>query len=143
MKYEVSPVTGQKIDRKEHSDNAPASYSSPSSRYKLALKVHAAPNCPKCSGTGYIGKYKALEGGRCFECLPDRLWNDMRGECVLIGTDDVTGEIKCHIRRVASGVYPKGGYIVTPPDEHPPLIPAIIFSTEEEACRYASAEYGI
>lgn len=48
---------------------------------RIDLKAYlislANPSCIKCSGSGYIGKYQHVEGGRCFECLPDRRWNSL------------------------------------------------------------------
>lgn len=44
------------------------------------LRTLANPGCEKCDGTGYIDRYKAVEGGRCFECLPDSRWNKLVAE---------------------------------------------------------------
>lgn len=42
---------------------------------KYSFKSLANPFCSKCGGTGYIGKFKWNCDGRCFKCIPDRVWN--------------------------------------------------------------------
>lgn len=139
---EIDKTTGQRVDYKEHNDNAPPSYSAPSALFKSALAAHANRLCSRCSGTGYIGSFKSTSAGRCFLCLPDERWNALLGEFKLTGTDDNSGEDKCEIRFVKSDVYSSNGYIVTrvglPPIESTP-----IFSTIEEACKFASEVYGV
>ena len=33
------------------------------------------PNCSRCDGTGYLGKFKHVSSGRCFRCIPDGRWH--------------------------------------------------------------------
>lgn len=126
----------------EHNDNAPPSYSAPSALFKSALSFNANKNCSRCSGTGYIGAFKSIAGGRCFRCLPDELWEALLGELKGTGTDDTSGKHVCDIRHVTSDIYSSTGYIVTraglPPTENIP-----IFSTLEEALEFAKDVYGI
>lgn len=30
----------------------------------------ANPYCSRCGGSGYIGRYRHVENGRCFRCFP-------------------------------------------------------------------------
>lgn len=71
--------TGQKVDGRAHNDNAPAKYSAPSQSFKNALAGYANPFCSRCGGTGYIGRFKGVCAGRCFKCIPDRVWEQMQG----------------------------------------------------------------
>lgn len=139
---EIDKVTGQRVDYKYHNDNSPPTYSAPCSLFKSILRFHANPNCSRCSGTGYIGNFKSIAGGRCFQCLPDEWWNGLLGELTFTGTDHNSGEPVCEIRLVSSRVYSSTGYIVTkvglPPTESTP-----IFSTVEEARNFASGVYGV
>jgi hypothetical protein len=138
----INKITGQRVDHKEHNDNALPSYSAPSSLFKNSLRFHANQNCSRCGGTGYIGSFKSTAGGRCFQCLPDEWWSSLLGKLELTGTDDNSGEPLCEIRLISSNVYSSDGYIVTniglPPIETTP-----IFSTIEEACNFASGAYGV
>lgn len=34
----------------------------------------ADPECGRCAGTGYLGRYHWNCEGRCFACLPDARW---------------------------------------------------------------------
>lgn len=70
------PLTGQTI-HVSHRGNSPPRYSEPSFEYKQALKRCADKNCVACQGTGYRGKFRYLEGGRCFKCIPDTRWNNL------------------------------------------------------------------
>ncbi len=137
----IDKVTGQIINYKDHNDNAPPSYSAPSNLFKNALQFYANSDCSNCRGTGYIGNFKHISGGRCFQCLPDKYWNNLLGELKGTGTDDKTGEVLCEFRFVSSEVYSSAGYIVTRIGIPPVNI--IIFSTEEEAVRCAIEMYGI
>lgn len=139
---EIDKVTGQVIDYKEHNDNAPPSYSSPSAIFKSALRFHADKNCSRCRGTGYIGSYKGFSGGRCFLCLPDDWWNNLLGEVVLTGTDNNSGEPVCEIRFVSPKAYSTSGYVVTKVGI-PPTYGLKIFPTIEDACKFASEVYGV
>lgn len=135
-------ITGQKINYKEQNDNAPPNFSAPSSLFKNILNFHANKNCARCSGTGYIGDFKNISGGRCFHCLPDERWNELLGELRLTGTDNNSGESICEIRFVSSNIYKSNGYIVTKVGL-PPTGGTQIFSTVEEACKFASEIYGV
>lgn len=42
--------------------------------WKAYLKAHAEPDCARCQGTGYVGRYREIENGRCFLCFPDSTW---------------------------------------------------------------------
>lgn len=42
---------------------------------RARLKAHADPSCLRCGGEGYLSRYKENEGGRCFLCLPDSIWD--------------------------------------------------------------------
>ena len=139
---ELDKVTGQRIDYKERNDNAPPAYSAPSTPFKNTLGFHANPHCSRCRGTGYIGSFKSISGGRCFQCIPDARWDDLLGELVLTGSDDNSGQPMCEIRYISSKEYSSSGYIVTkvglPPIENTP-----IFSTIEEARKLASQVYRV
>ncbi len=87
---EIDPITGQSIDYQENKDNSPPRYSAPDIRYKLALKYHANQECSRCGGSGYIGQFKHISAGRCFECLPDSIWESRFGEQIATGVDDYT-----------------------------------------------------
>ena len=41
------------------------------------LQTFANPSCGRCSGDGYIGRFKTTEKGRCFKCFPDSRWNKL------------------------------------------------------------------
>lgn len=139
---QIDKVTGQTIDYKDNNDNALPSYSAPSAMFKSVLRFHAAQNCSRCGGTGYIGSYKNFSGGRCFLCLPDDWWNSLLGEVVLTGTDDNTGEEVCEIRQVSSKAYSSPGYVVARVGL-PPTNDLRIFPTIEEARKFASEKYRV
>ncbi len=67
--------TGQWIDYRERNDNAPARYSAPSADFKAILAGYANPYCTRCSGKGYIGRFKHVCAGRCFKCISDTAWD--------------------------------------------------------------------
>ncbi len=138
----INKVTGQRVDCKEHNDNALPSYSAPSVLFKNTLCFHANPRCSRCNGTGYIGNFKNTAGGRCFQCLPDERWNRLLGELILTGTDDISKEPVCEIRLVSSEIYSSTGYIVTRV-ELPPIESTPIFLTLEEARCFASKAYKV
>ncbi|MYZ52449.1 hypothetical protein [Malikia spinosa] len=139
---ETNKVTGQKVDYKEHNDNAPPRYSAPGALFKRVLRFNANKNCSRCSGTGYIGNFKNISSGRCFECLPDIRWNELMGNLAATCTNDETGETLCEIRYVSPSAHSSTGYIVTnielPPAENTP-----IFSTIEEAYEFAKKLYKV
>ena len=139
---EIDKITGQIVDYKETNDNAPPSYSAPSAAFKSALRFHADGNCPRCRGTGYIGSYKNFSGGRCFLCLPDDWWNCLLGEVILTGIHNNHGESVCEVRFVKSPAYSIQGFIVAKVGI-PPTNTSKIFSTVEEACKFASEVYGV
>ena len=41
------------------------------------FKSLANPYCADCRGTGYIGTFKHICNGRCFQCIPDHRWNQL------------------------------------------------------------------
>lgn len=41
---------------------------------KAFLRSWANVGCERCGGTGYIGRYKTVERGRCFTCFPESRW---------------------------------------------------------------------
>lgn len=139
---EIYKVTGQRVDHKEHNNNAPPTISAPSEYFKAILYFYANKNCSRCRGTGYIGDFKSTAGGRCFQCLPDERWNGLLGDLILTGTDDKSGESLCEIRFVSSKAYSSTGYIVTKVGLPPIEIP-LIFSTVDEARKFASEMYGV
>jgi len=139
---ELDKVTGQKIDYKEGNDNAPPAYSAPSALFKNTLGFHANPRCSRCRGTGYIGSFKNIAGGRCFQCLPDERWEDLLGKLILTGRDDNSGQPVCEIRYISSKEYSSSGYIVTRVGL-PPIENTSVFSTIEEACNLASQVYRV
>ena len=47
---------------------------------KYSFKSLADPACQRCSGTGYIGKFKWNCSGRCFKCISDSRWDQLRIE---------------------------------------------------------------
>lgn len=138
----LDKVTGQKVDYKERNDNAPPSYLAPSELFRSVLRFHANQNCSRCSGTGYVGSFKSIAGGRCFKCLPDEYWNALLGELMCTGIDDLSGEPVCEIRLVSSKFNSSNGYMVTrfglPSTESTP-----IFTTVEQARDFASEVYGV
>ena len=73
MKYHNSS-TGQWIDSRDHNDNAPPRYTAPSSSFKKMLAGFANPYCQRCSGTGYLGRFKHICAGRCFKCISENEW---------------------------------------------------------------------
>lgn len=40
----------------------------------------ADPECGRCAGTGYLGRYRWNCEGRCFACLPDVRWYPLLDE---------------------------------------------------------------
>jgi hypothetical protein len=138
----IDKVTGQRVDYKDHNDNSPPTYSAPSTKFKSVLRFHANLNCSRCGGTGYIGHFKNISGGRCFHCLPDERWNYLLGEIRDTGYDDKTGEPVCQIRFVSWEKYSSTGYLVTEIGL-PPIGKVLLFSTIEEARSHASVVYGI
>lgn len=46
---------------------------------RLLWRQSADPQCTRCSGTGYLGRYRWNCGGRCFGCLSDALWPPAQG----------------------------------------------------------------
>lgn len=67
-------LNGQSVDYRDSNDNAPPRYSAPSTDFKAALAELANPNCSRCRGTGYLGRFKHICAGRCFQCVPDSAW---------------------------------------------------------------------
>lgn len=63
--------TGQRIDSRDHNDNAPARYSAPSAKFKEILAGYAKRYCRRCGGTGYLGVFKHVCAGRCFKCISE------------------------------------------------------------------------
>lgn len=45
---------------------------------KAFLRSWATVGCERCGGTGYIGRHKTVERGRCFKCFPDSRWETLR-----------------------------------------------------------------
>lgn len=72
--------TGQRVDSRDHNDNAPARFSAPSANFKDILADYANPYCSRCSGTGYIGVFKHVCAGRCFRCIPETAWEHAQEE---------------------------------------------------------------
>lgn len=72
--------TGQRVDSRDHNDNAPPRYSAPSENFKGILAGYANPYCSRCSGTGYIGVFKHVCAGRCFKCIPETGWEHAQQE---------------------------------------------------------------
>jgi hypothetical protein len=72
--------TGQSVDDRNHNDNAPSRYSAPSANFKNILAGYANPYCSRCGGTGYIGRFKQVCAGRCFKCIPEKIWEQMQEE---------------------------------------------------------------
>lgn len=137
----IDKVTGQRINHKTHNDNSPPSYSAPSQSFKSTLQFFAYSKCFKCSGTGYIGDFKNIVGGRCFKCIPDSRWNALLGKyCGTVSTDD-TGEHVCEIRYVEFNEYSSKGYVVTPLGLPPTIVE--VFSTIDDALLYANELYGL
>lgn len=52
----------------------PPRYSVPSSSFKKILAGLANPYCERCRGTGYVGRFKHICGGRCFKCISENEW---------------------------------------------------------------------
>lgn len=72
--------TGQRVDSRDHNDNAPPKYSAPSAKFKRVLASNAKRNCSRCSGTGYIGRFKHIRGGSCFKCISDTVMEHAQQE---------------------------------------------------------------
>ncbi len=130
----------QKIDYKERNDNAPPRYSAPDAEFKAALSYYADPYCSRCRGTGYIGTFKAIASGRCFQCLPEDRWTRLLGELVATGTDDRTGYSVCEIRKIWDQNNSRMIYAVVRP-ELPPTTDTAIHLTEGEALAYARTKF--
>lgn len=135
-------ITGQNIDYKENRDNSPASISAPNAHFKAVLEYYAHKNCSRCGGTGYIGRFKHCDGGRCYQCIPDQRWEILLGEVHLIGHDNDTGEPVCEIRYMTEEVCTKSGFIVA--DVGLPHIGEFeVFDTKEAACEAARKLYNV
>jgi hypothetical protein len=72
--------TGQRINCRDHNDNAPARYSAPSAIFKEILAGHANRYCRRCGGTGYLGVFKHVCAGRCFKCIPENVFEQAEEE---------------------------------------------------------------
>lgn len=138
----LEKITGQIVDYKVHNENAPPSFSAPSSSYKNVLKSHSKESCSRCDGTGYISTFKSTSAGRCFKCLPDNYWGSLLGETKAVGTNDKTKEEVCEIRYVTEKVYSESGFGVFEVGV-PPVGEFELFPTYEEAIIYAKQHYNI
>lgn len=137
---DTDKVTGQRIDYKEGNDNSPPKYSAPNASFKEALSHFANRWCGRCRGTGYIGGFKHVVGGRCFKCLPDDYWNRLLGACHATGMDNDGNEF-CEIRHFEEDVWGKAGFIAANIGL-PPVGEFYIFDSFEEACEHAKNKYG-
>lgn len=137
---EIDKITGQYIDCKEGNDNAPPSYSAPSSLFEQTLSFFANKECSRCGGTGYIGIFKRISGGRCFECIPDDHWNKLFGDFRATGTDR-NGNPVCEIRYITECTKP--GFFVAEMNALPSIVEFETFDTFEKACEYAINKYGV
>lgn len=72
--------TGQRVDSRDHNDNAPPRYSAPSANFKAILAYYADQNCRHCSGTGYLGRFKHVCAGRCFKCIKENVFEQAQEE---------------------------------------------------------------
>jgi hypothetical protein len=72
--------TGQRVDSRDHNDNAPPRYSAPSAKFKEILAYYADQNCRHCSGTGYLGRFKHVCAGRCFKCIKENVFEQTQEE---------------------------------------------------------------
>lgn len=72
--------TGQRVDGRDHNDNAPARYSAPSAKFKEILALYANRYCSRCGGTGYLGVFKHVCAGRCFKCIPENVFDQAKEE---------------------------------------------------------------
>lgn len=72
--------TGQRVNSRDHNDNAPARYSAPSGNFKAMLASYAKPYCSRCGGRGYIGVFRHVCAGRCFKCIPETVWERAQAE---------------------------------------------------------------
>lgn len=72
--------TGQRVDSRIQNDNAPARYSPPSANFKEILAGYAKRYCDRCSGTGYLGRFKHVCAGRCFKCIPENVFERAQEE---------------------------------------------------------------
>ena len=72
--------TGQRVNSRDHNDNAPARYSAPSVNFKEILAGYAKRHCGRCGGTGYIGRFKHVCTGRCFKCIPENVFEQAEEE---------------------------------------------------------------
>lgn len=136
----IDKVTGQYIDYKESNDNAPPSYSTPSRQFKQLLSFFANEECLRCRGTGYVGNFKSTEGGRCFKCIPDRIWGKLLEVICATGTDD-NGNLVCLIGR--SKEFTKPLFFVAEIGRLSPIVESETFDTFDKACEYARNKYGI
>lgn len=137
----LDETTGQRIDHKSHNDNAPPRYSAPGAAFKEALSYYSNRSCSRCRGTGYIGQFNWNAGGRCFQCISDQRWTALLGKFQATGIRDDAGEV-CEIRHVSKDAYGYDGFVVAPIGL-PPVGEFCIFDTYEEACEFASEEYGV
>lgn len=137
----VSKVTGQQIDHNENKDNVPPSYSAPSDFFKNTLSYFSNKDCSRCAGTGYIGKYKHIVGGRCFQCIPDEAWGKFLGTVYATGIND-NNEPVCEIRYLTKDVCDEPGFMVAAVGL-PPLGEFDTFDTYDEALEYAKLKYSI
>ena len=72
--------TGQRVTGRDNNDNAPARYSAPSAKFKEILAGYANRYCNRCGGTGYIGVFKHVCAGRCFNCIPENVFKQAEEE---------------------------------------------------------------
>lgn len=77
MKYRDN-LAGQWVDACDHNDNAPFRYSAPSAIFKELLASLAHPGCKNCSGAGYLSRFKHVCSGRCFQCISDSVWSQIK-----------------------------------------------------------------
>ena len=141
-RMDVDKVTGQRVNYKENKDNAPASYTAPNQIYKETLSFHSNKECEYCLGSGYIGRFKHICGGRCFRCLSDDYWNLLLGELKGTGIDKDTKEPVCEIRYITAETYSEKGFGVFSIGL-PPIGEFEIFSTYEEAVEFAYQKFNL
>ena len=139
--YKIDQETGQRIDYNENKDNVPTRYSAPSREFKDKLKYFADSDCSRCGGTGYIGRFKSIEAGRCFACLPDYYWEQLIGETHHTGVNPETNEAEYQIRYFSEEAYDGSGYGIFEVD-FPPTSEFESYSTLEDAFESAKDKFG-
>lgn len=80
--FEIDPNDPEQfdalLDRWAKSEGTPTGVGFHRVDLKAFLRSLANFGCERCGGTGYIGRHKTVERGRCFKCFPDSRWEGLK-----------------------------------------------------------------